>query len=116
MQIDFPIPTAAEVSPAGRAIDSKVSANNGQKAPLKEETNQQSEERPVASAIERLQSSLEHHDISLKFSRDDETRTMVVQLVNSRSGEAIRQIPTEVSLKLTAELGRLQGWILNQQV
>lgn len=115
MQIDLSIPTAGDTTPAARPVISRTGSSGEQKAPVKEETSSQKDERAVKAEIERLQSSLGKHDISLKFVRDEKTETMVVQLVNSRSGESIRQIPNEVSLKLSAELGKLQGWILDQQ-
>lgn len=66
--------------------------------------------------VERLQESLAAHDISLKFSQDKETETLVVQLIDQKTGAAIQQLPSEVSLKIAAELGKLQGLIFNYQV
>ena len=66
--------------------------------------------------IAELQTILAQHDISMKFSTNEQTREVVVQLVDDKTGETIRQIPNEVSLKLAAANIRLQGWIFDETV
>ncbi|MEQ1604145.1 MAG: flagellar protein FlaG [Pyrinomonadaceae bacterium] len=61
----------------------------------------------------RLQTALAQHDISLKFSKDETTDRIVVQMIDGRTGEAIRQFPTEVSLNLAANFMKLQGVFLD---
>lgn len=63
--------------------------------------------------LAKLQKALAQHDISLKFSKDDATNNIVVQMIDGRTGEAIRQFPTEVSLSLAANFIKLQGVFLN---
>jgi len=62
-----------------------------------------------------IQQELEKFDISLKFSRDSETGTTVVALVNDITGETLRQIPSDASLHLASVLGKLQGKIFNRK-
>ncbi len=57
-----------------------------------------------------LKKALADHDITLNYSQDDETNQVVIKMVNDKTGEAIRQIPTEVSLKLSAQI---QGQFLD---
>lgn len=45
----------------------------------------------------------------LRFSVDEETGRTVVKVLDSRSGEVIRQIPPEEMLALAEDLERLQG-------
>lgn len=59
--------------------------------------------------LAKLQTALAQHDISLKFSKDETTNNIVVQMIDGRTGEAIRQFPTEVSLSLAANFMKLQG-------
>ena len=63
--------------------------------------------------LARLQTALAQHDISLKFSKDETTNNIVVQMIDGRTGEAIRQFPTEVSLSLAANFMKLQGVFLD---
>jgi uncharacterized FlaG/YvyC family protein len=66
--------------------------------------------------LAKLQTVMSQHDISMKFSTNEQTNEVVVQLVNDKTGETIRQIPNEVSLKLAAVNIKLQGLILDQTV
>jgi uncharacterized FlaG/YvyC family protein len=65
--------------------------------------------------LQELKSVLDENNISLSFSQDEETKALVVKLVDKITGEAIIQIPTEVSLKLTAVNAKLQGNFLDQK-
>ena len=62
-----------------------------------------------AEDLIRLQNGLGEHNISLKFSKDETTKALVVELIDDKTGEEIRQFPTEVSLKLAATFIKLQG-------
>lgn len=75
------------------------------------------ESKPAEKAAEliKLQSVLEENNVSLNFSRDEKSGEIVVKLVDSATGEAIRQLPTEVSLKLSAANTRLQGQFIDQK-
>lgn len=66
--------------------------------------------------FKKLQSSLAEHDITLKFRQDDETGQLIVELVNDKTGEAIRQIPSEVSVKLSKMSVKVQGHFVDEQV
>lgn len=59
--------------------------------------------------LSELTSVLNESNISLSFSQDETTKALVVRLVDKITGEEIRQIPTEVSLRLVAVNAKLQG-------
>lgn len=65
--------------------------------------------------LTKLQSVLEENNVSLKFSRDEKSGEIVVKMVDSVTGEALRQLPTDVSLKLTAAHTKLQGQFIDKQ-
>lgn len=65
--------------------------------------------------LSKLQNVLEENNVSLNFSRDEKSGEIVVKLVDSATGEAIRQLPTEVSLKLSAANTKLQGQFIDKQ-
>lgn len=65
--------------------------------------------------LQRLERALAQHDIALRFSKDEATNNVVVQMVDEKTGEMIRQFPTEVSLSLAANFLRLQGVFLNEE-
>lgn len=83
------------------------------KQPIEVSTESKPEEKP--EELSKLQNVLEENNVSLKFSRDEKSGEIVVKLVDSATGEAIRQLPTDVSLKLTAAHTKLQGQFIDKQ-
>lgn len=67
-------------------------------------------------SLKNLQDSLAEHNITLKFRLDETTKLLIVELINDQTGEAIRQIPSEVSLKLSAMSVKIQGQFLDDKV
>ncbi len=63
----------------------------------------------------QIQDTIQDANISLRFSRDEESGAIVVKFVDQQSGEAIQQIPSETALRLAAVLGKLQGQFFNQK-
>ena len=70
------------------------------------------ENKVDSQELAKLEKTLAQHNISLKFSRDEATNHIVVQLID-QNGEAIRQFPTKVSLSLAATFQKLQGVFLD---
>jgi flagellar protein FlaG len=66
--------------------------------------------------LAELQMILAQNNISMKFSTNEITSDVVVRLVDENTGEIIRQIPNEVSLKLAAVNIRLQGLMFDETV
>lgn len=62
-----------------------------------------------AENLARLKEVLSESNLTLKFRRDDDTQQLVVELVDDKTGEAIRQIPSQISLKLAAAFVKMQG-------
>jgi flagellar protein FlaG len=88
-------------------------SNNVQTKPEKES----SEIKPVPDdKLKNLQNSLAEHNITMKFRQDEKTKQLVVELVDNKTGESIRQIPTEVSLKLSQMSVQIQGQFIDDKV
>jgi uncharacterized FlaG/YvyC family protein len=76
-----------------------------------------SESEPVQDDnLKNLQNSLAEHNITLKFRQDEQTKQLVVELVDNKTGESIRQFPSEVSLKLSQMSIKIQGQFVDDQV
>jgi len=114
MQVDpiLPITMAGvAVSPAGPALPAKaqpepVAPPEHAVAASREETEQ---------ALAELSQAVEPFNIALKFSKDKETGTIVVQMIDQKSGETLQQLPSEASLRVSACLSKWQGRILNRR-
>ncbi len=65
--------------------------------------------------LSKLETVLAENNISLNFSRDEQSDQLVVKLVDNTTGEEIRQFPNEVSLKLSALFVKLQGQIIDEK-
>ena len=65
--------------------------------------------------LDKLKAVLAENNITLKFSRDESTKSIVVELVDNKTGEAIRQIPSTVSLTLAAHFVKLQGQFIDEK-
>lgn len=50
------------------------------------------------------------------FSVDEDTNQYVIKIMDSDSGDVIRQIPPENLLKLSSRIGRMVGMFINQVV
>jgi uncharacterized FlaG/YvyC family protein len=73
-------------------------------------------EQTKENSHERLQAVLSEHDISLNFRRDEKSGQLVVELIDNKTGEAVRQMPSEVSLKLGEAFERVQGQFIEARV
>lgn len=94
----------------------KIESGAGGASKIKDESKRSlpSQERrdDQSSRLRELKNALAEHDISLNYRHDDASNRLVITLVNEKTGEAIRQIPNEVSLKLSAQI---QGQFFDQK-
>ena len=67
-------------------------------------------------AVESLQAFAKSSHRNLDFSIDEDSGQTVVKVVASDTGEVIRQIPTEVALKLARNLKDADGLLFNDKV
>lgn len=113
MQINPTNPIADFGSPSSKSAD-----RTGARKSRPPEPTQSAESRPqqaVVNNISESQPSPVETKTNLNFKRDDQTNQLVVELVDHSTGEVVRQIPTEVSLKLAAIFARTQGNLLDKQ-
>jgi flagellar protein FlaG len=69
----------------------------------------------IQEAVEAFNRGLKGSDIILKFSLDEESGGVVVQIVNQSTGETLRQFPSAEMLHLSATLGKLQGKLFSHK-
>lgn len=68
------------------------------------------------AAIDSFNEVAEPLGIALKFSRDEKSGRVVVEMVDQTTGETLRQIPDAAALRLSATLGKLKGLIFDRKV
>ena len=66
--------------------------------------------------IEELNALMERLQTNLVFSVDEATRRVVIKVVDANSGEVIRQIPPEETLRIASHISKLLGIFINETV
>jgi flagellar protein FlaG len=69
----------------------------------------------IRQAAETLNRQLEASAQNLRFSLDESTGKLIVRVVDTATGDVIRQVPSEELLAINRSLDRLQGLLLDQQ-
>lgn len=98
--------------------------NNPQSAPVKSLNNTQNtaldkrkaaaeEDKEVARATEALKKAVEPMTDSLQFSVDKESGRTVVTIIDNKTKEVIRQLPSKEMLELAKSLDRMQGLLFH---
>lgn len=109
------VPNGKPTTPSAESQTSATATLPGAKSGHAAEASPTNQEPKVEQAIQALEEAARSFDIALNFSRDEETGAIVVKLIDQHSGEVVQQIPTEVTLHLSAALGKLQGQLFDRQ-
>jgi len=92
-------PAAAPVTPVSSADEAAL----------------QPDERELQEAIALLNVNVRAWSTHLKFEIDDEAGRVVVKVIDSQSGDVVRQLPSEEAIEMSRSLGRLQDLAFRAQ-
>ncbi len=70
----------------------------------------------VKSLVQKLNDSISTLNDSVKFSYSEDAKALIVKVVDTKTGQVIRQIPPEELVKLEASLSQSIGIIFNKEV
>ena len=70
----------------------------------------------ILAAVTHLNATLKLAGTKIRFAVDDLTKQTVVTVVDEDTGEVIRQIPSEATLKISENITKLLGTILDKEV
>jgi len=70
----------------------------------------------VQDAVDYFVKIAQENQFNLKFSVDDRSNTVVVQVIEKSSGKLIRQIPSQEILKLRQRISDLLGMIYDKEM
>jgi len=70
----------------------------------------------VDEAIGRLNDQLQESQTRLGFQIDQGTDSLVIKVMNKQTGELVRQIPTEVAVKLLQNPEDIKGLLLDEEL
>jgi flagellar protein FlaG len=71
--------------------------------------------QPIQDAVDRMNAVSRWFRSTLTFKIDEESRRIVVQIIDKQTGELIRQIPPETVLKQAEALKELSGLLYDQK-
>jgi flagellar protein FlaG len=95
--------TATKLTPASQSLQNNTETKSMSK-------------NDVKSLVEKLNSSISTLNDSVKFSYSEDAKALVVKVVDSKTGQVIRQIPPEELIKLETSLSQSIGIIFNREV
>jgi len=76
---------------------------------------QQTSATQLKSAVDNINQMLQQADKDVEFRVDDSTKKSVIKVVDSTTGDLIRQFPSEEGLSLTRAIDRIQNGLLLTQ-
>ena len=102
---------------------SKSPAPAGAKAAVKDNGNTSTQpenperiKKSVQEAVDFFEKIVQENQFNLKFSVDEKSNAIVVQLLEKGTGKLIRQIPSEEILKLKQRISDLLGMIYDEKM
>jgi flagellar protein FlaG len=95
-----PAPVSGQAAQAPKAAPEKA-AN----APDRDE---------VMSAVKKLNEALPQSAQSLEFEIDEESKDLVVKIIDRDTREVVRQMPTKEALEMAKAIDKMVGRLLNQ--
>ncbi|WP_447809435.1 flagellar protein FlaG [Pseudomonas putida] len=108
--LSYPASAAPDTSTSRRQASDLAASESVDKQPKPEAR------QDLESAISAIQDFVKASERQLDFSIDDSTGQVVVKVIARQSGEVIRQLPSEVALKLAENLKDANSLLFNTQV
>lgn len=117
LNIKDPVPILATKNTPEHSLRSgKNSINEQKRAEEKLEKNIEVDKSNLRKQTDKLNQVMDLFNYSIRFTLDDESKRMVVKVVNSETDEIIRQIPPKEMLQLMHRLDQVVGVILDEKV
>ncbi len=89
-----------------------ISASGESKQAANESQNIETE---VTKAISQIQIMMDLRNRSVSFTRDQETGTDIIKVIDDNTGDTIRQLPSEELLTFMKNLTRMLGTFLDEK-
>lgn len=118
MSLDF-IPVRISPSSTGttgvRSDNASLAGATTQTSPVPEPVSQPPSRKTLDDAVSRLRSDVQSLHRNLEFSVDEESGIPIVKVIATDSGEVIRQIPSEVAVKLAESFKESSRLLLSEK-
>lgn len=67
-------------------------------------------------AVREINEAVKSIGSGLRFQVDEESKQVIIKIVDESTGEVLKQIPPEVSLRLAQALGKVAGLLVDKHV
>ncbi|MFH1819709.1 MAG: flagellar protein FlaG [Pseudomonadota bacterium] len=105
-QAALPAARAHSVAPTESKVVADTQANNVPRQPSAAE---------LKTAVETLNKAMQQSNQNLEFSVDTDTKKVVVKMVDTSTGQLIRQFPSEETLAISRGIEQFQQGLLLKQ-
>lgn len=68
----------------------------------------------VSAALKKINDSMTASSQSLEFSIDDDSKDIVVKVIDQNTKEVVRQIPSKEALEIAKSLDKMRGLLIDQ--
>ena len=82
--------------------------------PIKPLLDEQATRERLEEAVRALNDQMERNGRGLKFSIDEEINRHIITVRNTLTGEVVRQIPTEVAVRVAHSIEQLKGLLSDE--
>ena len=77
--------------------------------------NKPESEEQIKQAVQKIQETVDNLAHNLRFSIDEDTGRTVIKVMDARTEEVIRQIPTEEAIEIARTLDKVQGLLFSDK-
>lgn len=108
------LPNVVVATPQNVAAKSSVALELPQAA-VKPTAEQQPSPEQLKNVVDNINRALKQSNKNLEFSVDTDTKKQLVKLVDTETGDVIRQFPSEEALAISRAIDQFQQGLLLQQ-
>ena len=72
-------------------------------------------EEQIKQAVQKIQETVDNLAHNLRFSIDEDTGRTIIKVMDARTEEVIRQIPTEEAIEIARTLDKVQGLLFSDK-
>lgn len=102
------------VSKGAQAPEVKAPVIIQAKASFKPLVDPAAKQQDVKAAIELINKKMQTSGQALNFAYDDVTDYTIITVKNSHTGEVVRQLPSEVALRIAHNIESFKGFLLDK--
>lgn len=95
---------------------SKIDETSNYSVDISESSSQPTNETDVIKAIEKANSHIRTYDRKLEFSIHDQTKQIMVKVINTEDESVIREIPSEKVLDMVARMWEVAGILVDEKI